>query len=113
MTKRMGVLLFAPLALSGCALTKWIVENGDTISSTGDAAENFGPYGAIAGLIGTTVVAGAKWWEHKATNKETIKSVQKGIDSLDEDAKAVFKEQVHKHMPSKVKKIIAKVKKKI
>ena len=113
MTKRMGVLLFAPLALSGCAVTKLIIENEDVIAGASETAEGFGSYGAIVGLLGTTVVAGAKWYEHKATTKETVKSVQKGIDSLDPKAKAMFKEQVHKHMPSKVKKIVAKVKKKL
>ena len=103
-------LVTATGLMTGCALSKWIVGNADTIQAHSEAAEGFGPYGAVVGLIGTTVVAGAKWWEHKSTTKQLVQSVEKAKKELDPKAKLMLKDSFDKHMPSKVKDVVAKVK---
>lgn len=107
--KGLSLVIVTGLA-TGCALTKWIVGNADTIQAHSEAAEGLGPYGAIVGLIGTSVVAGAKWWEHKSTTKQLVQAVQKSKADLDPKAKALLKDGFDKHMPSKVKNVVAKVK---
>ena len=96
--------------MSGCAFSKFILDNEEAIAGGADVAEGLGPYGAIAGLVGTTLVAGAKWWEHKSTTKELVKSVQKAKADLDPKAKEILKDSFEKHMPSKVKNVVAKIK---
>jgi hypothetical protein len=101
------------ILLTGCAITEWIVSNAETIETGADTAEAFGPYGALVGLAGTTVVGFAKWWEHKASARDVIAATQKAKDDLDPKAKQILTDAYDKHMPSKVKKYVAAVKKKL
>lgn len=103
-------IIFAPLMLTGCALTKWVVDNQQSIEGAGDTAEGFGPYGAIASLAITTAVGLAKWVEHKSTTKELVQVMQKAKKDLDPEAKKVLVKAFDTHMPTKLKKIVAKIK---
>jgi len=103
-------MIFAPLALTGCAVTKWVVDNKEAFESAGDTAEGFGPYGAIASLAITTAIGISKWVEHKSTTKELVGVMQKAKTDLDPKAKKILVDNLHKHMPSKLKKVVSKIK---
>lgn len=105
------LLYLSPLFLVGCAATKWLVDNQESIEQGSDAAGGFGPYGAIAGLIGTSAVGFAKWYEHKSSARDVIASVQQAKDELPEESKKLLRDGLHKYTPSKIKKYIGKVKK--
>lgn len=111
--KRIAALALPTYLLTGCAVTEWLVTNADAIEKGGDTAEGFGAYGIIASLVASNVVSAAKWYENKATTKEVITAVQKSKNELDEDAKKVLVDAFNTHTPSKIKKVIAKVKKKL
>ncbi len=99
--------------LSGCAAMEWIVSNADSIEKGGDTAEGFGAYGVIASLVASNVVSVAKWWEGKKTTKDLVSAVQKSKKDLTPEAKKILTDGFDKHMPSKVKAIVSKIKKKI
>lgn len=107
------LLYLSPLFLAGCAATKWLVDNQDPINSGSEGAEAFGPYGAIAGLVATSAVGFAKWYEHKASAKEIVTSVQKAKSELPPESKVILKDALHKYTPSKVQKYIGKIKKRL
>ena len=104
------LLILVPSLLTGCAVTKWIVENEDAIAGSTDAAESFGPYGAIVGLLGTSAIAAAKWYEHKGSTKDLIEALQKAKADLDPKAKKLLVDGLAKHTPDKVKRLVKKVK---
>ena len=105
------LLLLSPLALAGCAVTEWIVSNEQAIDGASDVAGGAGPYGAIVALGASLAVAGAKWYEGKQTMKDLVNTVQKAKSELPDESKKILTDGLHKHMPSKIKKVVAKVKK--
>jgi len=108
------LVLFITLATTtGCAVTQWLVENEGAVDAAGDATGAAGPYGAIVGLALTTAVGAAKWWEGKAETKEVVGAFQKAKKELSPEAKKILVDGLDKHMPSKIKKLVAKVKKKL
>lgn len=111
--KKWVYLIPASWVLSGCAVTQWMVENEGAIDGAADTAGGFGPYGAIASLVMSNALTAAKWYEGKKTTKEVIKSVQKSKDELPPEAKKLLKDALVKHTPSKIKDVVAKVKKKL
>ena len=110
---RLTCLLTTSYLLVGCAVTEWIVNHADSLETGGDVAEGAGPYGVIASLALTNIISAAKWYENKATTKDVISVFQKSKSELDPKAKKVLTDALHKHMPSKVKKIVSKIKKKL
>lgn len=111
--KKLVYLVPASWVLSGCAVTQWMVENEGVIDGSADAASGFGPYGAIASLVVSNALTAAKWYENKINTKEVIASVQKSKAELDPEAKKVLTDALNTHTPSKIKKVISKVKKKL
>ncbi len=111
--KKSLFFILGSIYLTGCAVTEWIVNNAETIETGSDAAEGFGPYGALVGLAGTTVVGFAKWWEHKASAKDVIEATQKAKSELPEESIEILRDAYAKHMPSKAKKYVAAVKKRL
>lgn len=109
-TIRRMLVLLSPLALTGCVATEWILQNQEAIEGAGDTASGFGPYGAIASLAVTSIVGLSKWVEHKSTTKDLVNSVQKAKGKLDPKAKAILADNLHKYTPSKVKKVVSKIK---
>ncbi len=108
-----ALLILPALTLTGCWATKWIVDNEETIAGAANQAEGMGPYGAIAGLGLTTVLGISKWWEHKQTGKDLIKSVEKAKQDLPEASRKILHDGLQKNMPSKVRKLVSKVRKKL
>lgn len=107
-------LLIMPIALlTGCAITEWIVQNGDSINEAGETVEGFGPYGFIVTLLTTTVVAGAKWYQGTRTVKGLVETVEKVKKELPPESKALLKKAFITHMPVRIKGIVSKVKKKL
>lgn len=108
------LLYLSPLFLVGCAATEWLVQNGAAIEAGADTAEALGgPYGALLGLGGTTILGLAKWWEHKSTAKEVIAATQAAKQNLSKEAKVKLAEGYDEYMPESVKKYVAKVKSKL
>ncbi len=105
------IYLIPTLMLMGCAVTEWVAGNQGLIEGSGEAAEGFGPWGYVAsGALGLAVTA-AKWYEHKNSAKDVIEAVQKAKQELPPESKKKLAEALHRHMPSKVKKYVSKVKK--
>lgn len=81
------------------------------IQPVADVAINSGS--SNGGLIGVGLLAVGslyKWWRHKSNFKETVKSVQVGLEALTPAQKKEMLEKVGKAMPRKVREAVAKVK---
>lgn len=108
-----ATIIGMPICLTGCAATKWLIDNEEAAKAAGDTAQNVGgPAGYIlSGALGLAV-AGAKWYEQKGTTKDIVEAVQKSKDELPAEAKQLMRDLLNAHMPSKAKKVIKTIKKK-
>lgn len=106
------VILSTPLLLCGCGFAEWAVENEQAIQQTAKAVSSFNPlWGGVITLATTTVIAVSKWYTHKANTREVVHSVQKAKDEIPEEQQKLFKDKLNIHMPSKIKKVVAYIKK--
>lgn len=114
--KKPKYIFYATLALmAGCAPLDFLigepgVQTGamDVISSIATNSGN--PPFVVAGLVVSTLAAIARGIYHKRTTKEVVLSVQAGYNKLTADQRNTALKEVSKHMPDKVKKVVAKIK---
>jgi len=105
------VFIVAPaILLTSCAVTEFLVGNEEIIAASGATASGFGGYGALYTFIATTLLAGAKWYEHKMSAKAVIKATQEAKQELPANSKLILADAYDEYMPDKIQKYVSKVK---